>query len=254
MAKRGRKNKADINKQLFQKANSYFRKKWFTDSQQSMDFYLNDQLSAKEKEDLLEGGMPDFIINRITPAIEIMKYFVTANNPRWQAVGSEGSDTDIAHVHSSIAEYCWHLSSGKSFFSQVIQDSLVKGLGFFKIDVDPNADRGTGEVIFNSVDPYDVYVDPQSRDFLFRDASYIIVQKNLSKTTLTNLFPQFKKKIVRASGTTESKQYSERNVNDSENIQPGDLEYEAYTLEGEQDDIIDFYEVYKKEQIPYVNV
>ena len=52
MAKKGRKNKADINKQLFNKANSYSRKKWFTDSQKSMDFYLNDQLSAKEKEEL----------------------------------------------------------------------------------------------------------------------------------------------------------------------------------------------------------
>jgi hypothetical protein len=254
MAKRGRKNKADINKQLFQKANSYYRKKWFVDSQKSMDFYLNEQLSAQEKEDLREGGMPDFIINRITPAIEIMKYFVTANNPRWQAIGADGSDSDIAHVHSSIAEYCWHLSSGKSLFSQVIQDSLVKGVGYFKIDVDPNADRGTGEVIFNSVDPYDIYVDPQSRDFLFRDASYIIVQKNLSKTTLINLFPQFKKKIVRASGSTESKQYSKRDIHDSENVQPGDLEYEAYTLQGEQDEIVDFYEVYTKEKVPYVNV
>ena len=28
MAKRGRKNKADINKHLFNKANNYYRKKW----------------------------------------------------------------------------------------------------------------------------------------------------------------------------------------------------------------------------------
>jgi hypothetical protein len=254
MAKRGRKNKADINKQLFAKANNYFRKKWFTDSQQSMDFYLNDQLSSKEKEDLREGGMPDFIINRITPAIDIMKFFVTANNPRWQAIGVEGSDTDIAHIHSMIAEHCWHLSSGKSLFSEVIQDSLVKGLGFFKIDIDADADKGMGEVIFNTIDPYDVYVDPQSRDFLFRDANYIIVQKNLSKSSLVNMFPQFKKKIVRASGQTESKQYSNRNVHQSESIQPGDVEYEAYTLEGEQDEILDFYEVYTKEKVPFVNL
>ena len=55
----------------------------------------------KEKEDLREGGMPDFIINRITPAIDIMKFFITANNPKWQAVGVEGSDADIAHIHSN---------------------------------------------------------------------------------------------------------------------------------------------------------
>jgi hypothetical protein len=254
MAKRGRKNKADINKQLFDKANNYYRKKWFTDSQQSMDFYLNEQLSAEEQEDLREGGMPDFIINRITPAIEVMKYFVTANNPRWQAIGTEGSDTDIAHIHSMIAEYCWHYSNGKSLFSQVIQDALVKGVGIFRIDVDPDADQGVGEVVFRSVDPYDVYVDPQSRDFLFRDANYIIIQKNLSKSSLIGLFPQFKKKIVRASGNIQSKQYSMRDIHEAETIQPGDVEQEAHTMEGEMDEILDYYEVYSKEKIPFVNV
>ena len=254
MAKRGRKNKAEINKQLFQKANGYYRKKWFSDSQKSVDFYLNEQLSAQELEDLREGGMPDFTINRITPAIEIMKYFVTANNPRWQAIGVEGSDTDIAHIHSMIAEYCWHLSNGKSLFGEVIQDALVKGMGLFRIDVDPDADEGIGDVIFHSIDPYDVYVDPQSRDFLFRDANYIIIQKNLSKSTLTRLFPQFKRKIVRANGSTESKQYSQRDVHESEVIQSGDVEFEAHTLEGEQDEILDFYEVYTKEKIAYVNI
>ena len=149
MAKKGRKNKADVNKHLFDKANNYYRKKWFMDSQKGLDFFLNEQLTAEELEDLKEGGMPDFIINRITPAIDIMKFFVTANNPRWQAIGTDGSDTDIAHVHSMIAEYCWHNSNGKSLFGQIIQDALVKGVGYFKVDVDPDADRGMGEVIFN---------------------------------------------------------------------------------------------------------
>jgi len=248
-----RKSKAEVNRQLFKKANNYYRKKWFSDSQKSMDFYLNDQLSAEEKEDLREGGMPDFIINRITPAIDIMKFFITANNPRWQAVGVEGSDADIAHIHSMVADYCWHLSSGKSLFSQVIQDSLVKGLGFFKIEIDADADKGMGEVVYKSIDPYDVYVDPMSRDFLFRDANYIIVQKNIPKTSLIQMFPDMKRKIVRASGSTESKQYSRRDIHESDSIQPGDLEQEAFNLEGEQDDILDFYEVYTKEKIPFVN-
>ena len=254
MAKRGRKNKADINKHLFDKANNYYRKKWFTDSQQAMDFYLNDQLTAEEKEDLRESGMPDFIINRISPAIDIMKFFITANNPRWQAIGTEGSDIDIANVHSSIAEYCWHLSNGKSLFGSVIQDALVKGIGYFKVDIDPDSDEGAGEVVFEEIDAYDVYVDPMSRDFLFRDASYIIIQKNIAKSALVKLFPQFKRKIVRASGQTQSKQYSQRDVHDSETIQPGDVENEAYNLEGEHEEILDFYEVYSKEKIPYVNV
>ena len=107
-----------------------------------------------------------------------------------------------------------------------------------------------GEVVYKSIDPYDVYVDPMSRDFLFRDANYIIVQKNIPKTSLIQMFPDMKRNIVRASGSTESKQYSRRDIHESDSIQPGDVEQEAFNLEGEQDDILDFYEVYTKEKIP----
>ena len=56
------------------------------------DFSLNDQLTKDQISDLEESGMPTFIINMITPILEIMKYFLTAKNPRWNAVGADGSD------------------------------------------------------------------------------------------------------------------------------------------------------------------
>ena len=100
-----------------------------------------------------------------------MKFFVTAKSHRWQAIASEGSDVDVAAVHSDIADYCWHLSNGKSLYSHVIQDALTRGVGYFMVDVEPDLDRGMGEVVFKRIDPFDVYIDPSSRDFLFRDAN-----------------------------------------------------------------------------------
>ena len=98
------KQKAQINKQLWDRANNSHRTRWQSISQKSYDFYLNEQLSKEEERTLEEAGMPTFTINRVTPIIETMKYFVTANNPRWKAVGVEGSDTDVAQVHSDIAD------------------------------------------------------------------------------------------------------------------------------------------------------
>ena len=184
MAKRGRKNKAEINKRLWNRANGSHRSKWRSKSQTGYDFYLDDQITKGEKDNLEESGMPTFTINRILPIIEIMKYFVTANSPRWKAVGATGDDVDIAQVHSDIADYCWYLSNGKSVYGQVILDSLVKGIGYFLLDVDQDADHGKGDVIFSRIDPYDVFVDPSSRDFLFRDAAFIMVKKNMNKINL----------------------------------------------------------------------
>ena len=50
MAKRGRKNKAHINKQLWDRANSTDRAKWRSKSQKGYDFYLDEQLTKEEIE------------------------------------------------------------------------------------------------------------------------------------------------------------------------------------------------------------
>ena len=240
---------------LFRKANSTERQKWETDSQKNYEFFLGEQLSAEEKEDLQSGGMPDFIINRITPVIEMMKFFATANNPRWQAVGSEGSDADVAALHADIADYCWYSSNGNSLYSSAIQDALVKGIGYMQVDVDPDEDRGMGEVIFNTVDPFDIYVDPTSRDFLFRDANYIIIKKDMPKEQLMRLFPDDKRKIKSANPSNLSPgNYSARDVIDSEIIFDGDVRSSAYTQDGEEDEVLDYYEAYFKEKVAYMNL
>ena len=257
MARSTKKKKAEVIYQLFQRADNAYRRKWQSSSQKCSDFYHNDQLTRDEMQSLENSGMPSFTINRITPVIEMMKYFATAKNPRWQAVGAEGSDTDVAAVHSDIADYCWYLSNGNSLYSHVIQDALIKGVGFFQVDVDPDMDKGMGEVVFKRIDPHDVWVDPMSRDFLFRDASYIIIKKDLPKNHLISMFPQFKRKINAADGSanTGNQFFSQREAFNSDSIQPDDIGNEAYDpLTSEEDQVVDCYEFYCKEKYKLYNL
>ena len=253
MARMTKKKKAQINKQLWEKANNTHRQRWQTLSQKGFDFYLNDQLSKREVDQLEEAGMPTFTINRITPIIEIMKYFVTANNPRWKAVGATGDDVDVAQVHSDIADYSWYLSNGKSLYSQVIMDSLTKGVGYFLVDLDKDMDNGLGEVVFKRVDPYDVYVDPASRDFLFRDATFITIRKNLSRSSLMNKLPEHAAKIKKVARSNEVVSYSLRDTEESFSTQPEDVTM-GINLDAEHDDIIAYYETYSKKKFPFRNV
>jgi len=257
MARSTKKKKAEVIYQLFQRADNAYRRKWQSSSQKCSDFYHNDQLTRDEMQSLENSGMPSFTINRITPVIEMMKYFATSQNPRWQAVGAEGSDTDVAAVHADIADYCWYISNGNSLYSHVIQDALVKGIGFFQIDVDPDMDRGMGEVVFKRIDPHDVWVDPMSRDFLFRDAGYIIIKKDLPKNHLISMFPQFKRKINAADGSanTGNQFFSQRETFNSDSIQPDDIGNEAYDPNtSEEDQVVDCYEFYCKEKYKLYNL
>jgi hypothetical protein len=253
MARTTNKKRAQTNKQLWERANNSHRQRWQSLSQKGFDFYLNEQLSKKEIDDLEEAGMPTFTINRVTPIIEIMKYFVTANNPRWKAVGATGDDVDSAQVHSDIADYCWYLSNGKSLYSQVVLDSLTKGIGYFLVDIDKDADRGMGEVMFRRIDPYDVYVDPASRDFLFRDATFIMIRKNLSRSSLINMLPEHEAKIKKVSRSNEVVSYSQRDTEESFSIQPEDVTM-GVNLDAEDEDIIPYYETYAKKKFAYRNV
>tara|TARA_R110000751_G_scaffold52103_4_gene113816 strand:+ start:8024 stop:10261 length:2238 start_codon:yes stop_codon:yes gene_type:complete len=253
MARVTNKTRAQTNKQLWEKANNSHRQRWQTLSQKGFDFYLNEQLSKAEIDSLEEAGMPTFTINRVTPIIEIMKYFVTANNPRWKAVGATGDDVDSAQVHSDIADYCWYLSNGKSLYSQVALDALTKGIGYFLVDIDRDEDRGMGEVKFKRIEPYDVYVDPASRDFLFRDATFITIRKNMSRSSLINKLPDHEMKIKKASRSNEVVSYSQRDTDESFTIQPEDITM-GVNLSAEDDDIIAYYETYSKKKFPYRNV
>tara|TARA_Y100000310_G_C20668075_1_gene808729 strand:+ start:22 stop:2259 length:2238 start_codon:yes stop_codon:yes gene_type:complete len=254
MARKTSKKKAEDIKQLYDKANNSHRHKWQYLMTKASDFFLGDQLTKVEERALEEAGMPSFIINRITPVIETMKYFVTSGNPAWKAVGAEGSDVDVAAVHSDIIDYAWYKSNGRSLFAQIVGDSLVKGVGYFHVDVDSDDDRGMGEVVFKRVDPFDVFPDPMSTDFLMRDAAYIIVRKNMSKTQLKNILPKFTRKIDKATGSPELRAYSSRASEDSEYITREDIGFEGYKKDGEQDEIIDFYECYMKEKKQFMNV
>ena len=122
--------KADRLKTLFDSLKNSHRDNWESVNQEGYDFYLDNQLSATEKEALQETGMPTFTINRVIPVVEMLNYYATASNPRWQAIGAEGDDSGVAAVFSDIADYIWNGSNGQALYSNVVNDAITKSVGY----------------------------------------------------------------------------------------------------------------------------
>ena len=252
MAKKTKNQKAQELHELFLRLNGATRERWETVNQEGHDYYLDNQLSKEEKKILEEQGMPTFTINRIIPIIEMLVFYATANDPRWQAVGTEGSDSDVAAVHGDIADYIWYNSNGKQVMNQVTTDAATKSLGYFQIYIDPNDDRGMGEVKIRTLEPFDVYIDPQSKDPMFKDAAFMLVQKVLPKAVLQTKFPEYKNTIENASSQYTSYSSTSKK-SDWKDFQYKDIT-EGYTALGEDDLLIDYYEKYEKLSITYRNV
>ena len=124
------------------------------------------------------------------------------------------------------------------------------------VTVDPDSDNGMGDVILKQPEPFDVFPDPKSRDILFRDAAYVLIRKVLPKNHLMQLFPEFKNKIKNANGESNENNYSEKSMDafrkDFSTKDIGDSE--SLKSDGESDDLIEFFEMYEKVKISYMNV
>ena len=242
--------------EVFQYSKTNNRVQWEYINQKGCDFANDNQMTADEKIALEEQGMPTFTINRIIPVVEMLNYYATAKSPRWQAVGTEGSDSNVASVFSDIADYIWNLSDGDTILSNAINDSVTKSLGYLMVTVDPDADRGMGEVVIKQPDPFDIYVDNKSRDILFRDAAYILIRKILPKGHLVQLFPDSKSKIMAASSNeNEYDNYSEKTTD------TGQKDFGYKEMNGnnslyseKENELIELFEMYEKEKVPYINL
>jgi len=251
--------KADQIRQLYNLSNNSTRTQWQTVNQEGYEFAHDEQISSDDKRSLVSQGMPTYTINRILPVVDMLNFYATANNPRWQAIGIEGSDSAVAAVYSDLSDYVWHNSNGTTLYANAINDCVTKSIGYLLVSVDANADNGLGEIVVQQPEPFDIFIDPKSRDMLFKDAAYIMVRKVLPKNHLIKLFPDYKRKIANASSDDQlANSYSKRPLNDPQQklftYNDDTDQDDALTAEGEQDELVEFFEVYEKIKMPYMSV
>ena len=255
-----KKKRVDEIRRLYTLSNTWTRKQWEHVNQKGYDFAHDEQLSQNEKNALESQGMPTFVINRILPVVEMLNFYATANNPRWQAIGTEGSDIDVAAVLSDLCDYVWGLSDGNTLYGNAINDAVTKGVGYLLVSVDKDMDNGMGEVVIDQPEPFDLYVDPKSRDMLFKDAAYILIRKVLPKNHLIKLFPAHKAKIKKANSDEQTQRsWTSRRLGDPEQklfAFNDTTESTAHAVDpsGKEDDLAEYFEIYEKIKVSYISV
>jgi hypothetical protein len=247
-----KQKRVDEIRQLYNLANNWTRKQWERINQKGFEFAHDEQLSNEERVALEEQGMPTFTINRILPVVEMLNFYATDNNPRWQAIGAEGSDSGVAAVMSDLSDYIWNNSNGSSLYNNAINDCVTKSIGYLLVTVDQDADNGMGEVVVQQPEPFDILIDPKSRDMLFSDAAFIMIRKILPKNHLIQLFPGSKSKILKSNSDESSEfSFSKRSMGTEDQklfTYNDDTEQnsQGITGKGEVDQLAEYFEVYEK--------
>jgi len=244
--------KAQDIKKLYNNSKSTQRDQWRESSEIAYNYFLGNQLTKEEKDSLNARKMPTFIINKMTPQLELMMYFLTARNPRWQAVGVDETDSEQAEIHGKMAQYVWSISNGQTIFAQVVRDALSKSLGYMKVVIDPDEDDGMGEVKIESEEPWNVIVDPHSRDPFFRDAAYMLVAKDISVEKALIEFPQFsRQKLLQMADNDRDMLLHEWDTP----VPSHSFEvHDDHDSKGAMNNFLKYYEFYERKRVPYVRV
>ena len=203
---------------------------WEQDARDAVDFRFGNQLTPQEHDDMQAVGQPDIVIDRIHAAIDRLKAFLTARNPKFSVLPREDSDQKLASTWRIILEYIWNISDGNVQFKQGVDDYATVGVGNFMGYIDREADAGKGEVKMKYIPWASVYWDSTARERLYGDAQRCTISSFTTRFALVqqypellNIDPRLDKAIIDIIATDEDEDYPSSSRYNTTDIQTPDL-------------------------------
>ncbi len=169
-------SEADLSKELLDKYDNSYRSEWAENVKADDDFRHNVHWTREEELALSKRGQASLSIPITHQLVDQAVSMLSANKPRFMAIARESSDAKVSDSISSLFSYLYDINKGGIHHKQVVDDYYSKSLGYYFAYYDPTKDYGRGEICYQSIDCLNVWVDPASKDRLFRDASHIIVR------------------------------------------------------------------------------
>jgi len=186
-----KKSEAQLNEELYDRYNTSQRKNFGAQVQKDRVFNLGAQLEQEEADALDADNQYTGCVNEVTPGIDLVVAMLSENNPRWQFVGSEKSDSSIAASIADLHFHIWDVSQGASILEKAIYDFEEGGMGALMAYPDYGADLGKGEIKVTDIEILDLYIDPKSKKADCSDADNILIVKSLTKGQIKRMIPNF---------------------------------------------------------------
>lgn len=181
--------RADYNQDLYRRWRNA-RSDWDIEARYDVDFYHGNHFSSDEVDELQSRNQADVPMDRIGPAVEKFKAVLTSRAPAFTMTPREDSDVKVASVWRTIMGYVWGNSNGDWQLKQAIHDYATTGMGYLYTYIDPESDFGRGDVKFTYVNPFRVYVSPNTRNRWFDDAEGVILSTILTGEQVISLYPE----------------------------------------------------------------
>ena len=195
--------RADYNQELYRRYRDA-RQTWDNESRYDIDFYHGNHYTSDEVDELQSRNQADVPMDRIGPAIEKFKAVLTSRSPAFTITPREDSDVKVASLWRTIMGFIWGQSNGDWQLKQAIHDYATTGMGYLYCYIDPESDFGRGDVKFTYVNPFRVYVSPNTRNRWYDDAESVILSTILTGEQVTSLYPELAEQENEETGEMET--------------------------------------------------
>lgn len=155
----------------------------------------------------------DAVFNVIKITLQTKLPILTDAQPGFNVIPEEPSDYEFAELLSKVTESWWDRSCLNQSVVEVLMDSMIYDAGFFKVTWNPELDDGIGNVEVTVIDPRDIYVPEDARDFN-KQCPWTIQLMNKTVGELKRKFPEFADQITPDSDQSSS-QNKETSINNT---------------------------------------
>lgn len=170
-------------------------KEWKDEAYTCFRFLWGEQWDESAVKKLDSQDRPHLTINKILPLINLVSGHQKLNvtEPDFRPRG--GEDQEYADLCKGITKYILDREDYQKKKARVFKHGIVSGRAYFYPHVKMNYDTLEPEIKIDFVSPFDVYVDPESRDPLLDDANFVANARWVDKDDIIAQFPEYEDEI-----------------------------------------------------------
>ena len=161
-----------------------------TEWREHYDVYACRQWDPADEQILRDEQRPAVTFNRAGPLIDAVLGHEANNRNEVRYIPRTHGDAAVNEVLTAISKYFLDECDGETHQSDAFRDMLITGVGWTntRLSDEQNPDY---DLVVERIDPFEMLVDPSSREPNFADARYLFRRKRMGIEEVKSLWPNW---------------------------------------------------------------
>lgn len=168
----------------------------FEKARKARAFYDSKQFTIQEENELKRQGRPAIVINLVSKAIDNICGRERASRFDWEARPIGEADVQTADFATLMLEFLENQTQADSVISDAFEDAVKGPMGWLGVNYDDST-IDQEPVQLDTIDPFEMYIDPHSRKWDLTDARYVIRKRIVDLDTALDTYGREHEQAIR---------------------------------------------------------